>query len=73
MVRREAGDESQIGLYGGCRGVRLGIESAERPDLRLIPWTRAFGPCPIRVHEAWEASPTERSTHIWEIPVGKYR
>src|SRR4029077_11874876 len=35
---------------------------------RFTAWTRAFGPCPIGVHEPWSRSRTARSALIWEIP-----
>src|SRR4051794_11907103 len=35
-------------------------------------WTRAFGPCPIRVQEGRARSWTTRGKPIWEIP-GKRR
>ena len=46
-----------------------GTGAREFSGLGIIPWTRAFGPSPIRVQEARARSQTARSTLIWGIPV----
>ncbi len=69
MVRREVrGDVEDRALRGPSRR-SMGRRVRRTPQFcQPIPWTRAFGPSPIPVQEAWAGSPTARSTLIWEIP-----
>ena len=69
MVRREVrGDVEDRAVRGPSRR-SIGHRVRRTPrSCRLIPWTRAFGPSPIRVQEARAGSRTARSTLIWEIP-----
>ena len=69
MVRREVrGDVEDRAVRGPSRR-SIGHPARRTPrSRRLIPWTRAFGPSPIRVQEARARSRTARSTLIWEIP-----
>ena len=69
MVRREVRGDVEDRAVGGPSRRSIGHPTRRTPrSLRLIPWTRAFGPRPIRVQEARARSPT-RSTPIWGIPV----
>ena len=52
-----------VGAFDRASGV------PDAPISPIIPWTRAFGPRPIRVQESRARSRTTRSTLIWEIPV----
>ena len=68
MVHREVrGDVEDLAMRGPSRR-STGHRVRRTPQsCRLIPWTRAFGPSPIRVQEARAGFPTARSTLIWEI------
>src|SRR5262249_50959984 len=52
----------------GARGLGTGHTPPNAPFSPMIPWTRAFGPRPMRVQKARARSGTARSTFIWEIP-----
>jgi hypothetical protein len=55
-------DAGAVAGYGRASG------PPDAPICPIIPWTRAFGPSPIRVQESRARPRTARSTVIWEIP-----
>ena len=70
MVRREVrGHVEDRGRQGSIEAFDRAPGPPDAPLAPIPPWTRAFGPSPIRVQETRARSRKVRSTLIWKIPV----